>query len=186
MEPGTVNQRSIGTLKARSRDLGHGGAALAVRVNGSDVDLYFGVLARHAHRGTFPGPLDDQGVLTGGIGKFRYTESSGAGNLAELAWVDLEPSSGGLAGSRGGYGVMGMTIGDIVGTTDEELVVSTLAGDLFVFDLSTFPSAPVYRTWVPGGLGLYNSMVIADLDGVAPGPELQVASSLGIRKWRRP
>jgi hypothetical protein len=75
------------------------------------------------------------------------------------------------------------------GGGNNDLVVTTLAGDLFVFDITsptTFQQDPMYRTWVVGGLGLYNSLVITDLDDSTEGNELYAAGSIGIRKWRRP
>ena len=62
---------------------------------------------------------------------------------------------------------------------DDELVVATLSGDLFVLNAATM--AELWRTHVPGAIGLYSSMLAEDLDGLN-GKELYVAGSWGL--WR--
>jgi hypothetical protein len=90
---------------------------------------------------------------------------------------------------RGGFCVSGLAVGDLLTGLEhagDELVATTLAGDLFVFGLgsSEIVAAPKFRTWVPGAIGAYNSILIADLDMDVGTPELYVAGSMGIWKWR--
>jgi len=98
-----------------------------------------------------------------------------------------------LDSGRGGYGVKGLALGDLLpGATNQgdELVVTCLSGDLLVLSAGNGGGAPLftelYRTWVEGAVGVANSIVIADLDAGAPGKELYVAGSLGIRKFIQP
>ena len=187
LEPGQPNvTNSVGAIRVSSQDLGTGGAALAIRpaADGVSTDIFFGTLTNHAARGSYPADLTDASVLSGTVAWYRYSESGGAGTLTQLAFRELLPT----ATDRGGFGVVGLAVGDLLDNPGEELVVTTLAGDLFVFSLAnnTISAQPLYRTWVPGGLGLYNSIQIRDLDPFSTGPELYIASSLGLRKWKRP
>lgn len=180
--PGQTN--SIGTLLASSEDFGTGGMAMCVKEQGSFVDIFFGTLAHHIPRGAYPATaLGSAEVMSGNITWLRWPGQGGQSTIDVVIQMDLQPSFA-PSGDRGGFGVAGMAIGDLLPDFGDELVVTTLAGDLFVFNLLT--PTPLHRSWVPGGLGLYNSIVITDLDPNAMGPELYIGSSLGVRKWRRP
>lgn len=76
-----------------------------------------------------------------------------------------------------------MRLGDVLPDPGEELVVTTLGGDVFVYNWLT--PLPLYRSWARGGVGIYNSIKVADLDGGAVGAEMYCAGSLGVHKWRR-
>lgn len=63
--------------------------------------------------------------------------------------------------------------------------MATLAGDIIVMNADTLTE--IWRTHVPGGVGYFNSIKVANLNaGSGPHqdqvPELYVAGSLGI--WR--
>jgi hypothetical protein len=86
--------------------------------------------------------------------------------------------------SGGGYGIVGMCVGDLfpepVGPQVDELVLTTtLVGDVIVLNSATVQE--VWRTHVPGAAGFFNSIRIADLDGDSI-KELYVAGSFGL--WR--
>lgn len=75
-------------------------------------------------------------------------------------------------------------MGDVVASSPgEELVITTLAGDLFVHSLAT--GVRIYRTWVAGAIGVYNAMALKDLDNDGK-KELYVAGSLGIHRFIDP
>ena len=61
----------------------------------------------------------------------------------------------------------------------DELIVSTLAGDIIVLNSNTM--SLVWRTHVPGSAGFFNSIRVANLNGDAH-QELYVAGSFGL--WR--
>src|SRR5206468_1803015 len=90
------------------------------------------------------------------------------------------------------YGVCGMAVGDIIpassliaGSAEQELVVTSLMGHLLVYELHSDGTIGnlLYQAQVDGALGVYSSIVIADLDNPPNGNELYVAGSLGLRKW---
>jgi hypothetical protein len=66
-------------------------------------------------------------------------------------------------------------------------VVGTLDGQLLVFarDAQGHVGSLLYRTQLEGSIGAFNSIVVADLDAAptAPGNEIYVAGSLGLRKF---
>ena len=96
--------------------------------------------------------------------------------------MSLTPS----ATDRGGYGVVGLCVGDLLpeqGPPEDELVVCTLAGDVIVLDADTL--AERWRTHVPGAAGFYNSARIADLDSDGK-RELYVAGSFGMWRFNQP
>ena len=81
---------------------------------------------------------------------------------------------------RGGYGAVGLCVGDVLqGIPGDELVVTTLAGDIIVYDAASM--AERWRTHVPGAAGMFSSIRIADLDNDSVN-ELYVAGSFGL--WR--
>jgi hypothetical protein len=86
---------------------------------------------------------------------------------------------------RGAYGVVGMLLTDMIPSIPgDELIVSTLSGDLIAFNIS--PAAggamtEIWRTHVDGNIGHYNSILAEDLNGDGR-KELYVAGSLGL--WR--
>jgi hypothetical protein len=92
-----------------------------------------------------------------------------------------------------GYGAAGIAVGDlkIVGEpAGLNVVVTTLNGELIVFKQSggVLNPAPVFRTFVDGSLGAFNSIVIDNLDEElnGPKPELYIAGSMGVRKFYAP
>lgn len=180
----------------KSPDLGHGGAALAVRVEaGGDVRIWVGTTSGHTPRpagyDSATGSLQDGEVAAGGM--HRLTWSSAGGLSAVQQSLTTHPTP---ADPRGAWGIAGMRIvGDLLpeasGPPLDELVVGTWSGDLFVYTI--LPNADlslVWRTHVPGAVGVYNAIHAADLAGGAAGgdgrPELYVAGSLGLWRFTRP
>jgi hypothetical protein len=177
-------------------DEGNGSPGLAVRrVPGSttgEIDIFLGILTTHLD----PAPWlasSGPGKLVGGIAWYRWTPDpvlSTAGTVVRRGLLSLDPSSSNAIGLRGGFGVCGLAIVDVLsgtGNPGEELLATTLDGDLFVFAI---PSSGMlsasdirHRTWVPGALGVSNSIVAFDSDGDARN-ELFIAGSLGIWRWR--
>lgn len=85
--------------------------------------------------------------------------------------------------ARGGFGVMGMCLADVLPDSGDELIVTTIAGDLFVYNTTSWNL--LYRTWVAGALGSYNSIIVKDCEPTIPGPEIYIAGSLGIHRFCR-
>ena len=173
-------------------DDGNGAMALAVRSNSTgDVDIFVGIVTTHLD--PVPFQTGNPGKLTGGIRWLRWNRppdtEAGLNTVGGFRHLDPTDSSG--ADPRGGFGVCGLAVGDLLPSNPgDELIATTLEGDLFIFaapqsggDLST--ATPLFRTWVPGALGVCNSIVIQD-DGSGGPPELYVGGSQGIWKWRVP
>jgi hypothetical protein len=146
------------------------------------IDIFVGLT--FAHR-------DPNGIATGSpnpmVGAIRWLRWDGTQmqKMGPLLTLDagMDPAQ------RGGFCVSGLAVGDLLTGFEhpgDELVATTLAGDLFVFALQSnqIVATPRFRAWVPGAVGAYNSILIADIDGAAD-PELYVAGSMGIWKWRR-
>jgi hypothetical protein len=172
---------SLGALPieiASGADLGYGGGAMAVQqaANGG-LTIWFGTLYRPTAR---PAAYADTEVATGEL--HRLTWSVGASAITLNNSIALAPSSG----SRGGYGVAGLCVGNLIAETPgpqiDELIVATLAGDVIVFNTVTLQQ--VWRTHVPGAAGLFNSIRIANLNSATGDArnELYVAGSFGV--WR--
>ncbi|MBK8977366.1 MAG: hypothetical protein IPM29_15755 [Planctomycetes bacterium] len=89
---------------------------------------------------------------------------------------------------RAGFAVSGIAVGDVLqspGFPGDELVVTTLSGELYVFELGAMAiGQEILHTWLPGSLGAYNSIVIDDLDQNGKN-EMYIAGSQGIWKWRQ-
>lgn len=122
------------------------------------------------------GLLDGE-VATGSVHRLAW--SPGATQVTEVVSRSLVPS----ATSRGGYGVVGLCVANLIKEPNDpqvdELIVTTLAGDVFVLNADTLTE--LWHANVPGGVGFHNAIRVADLDGDAF-QELYVAGSFGI--WR--
>lgn len=181
IRPGGYNTGSgahaIGSVVANSEDLGHGGCALAVMPTTTGADIYLGTFTQHPPLLNPNQPLGDADVLTGSVRKLLFTAATGSLTLAQS--LVLSPTGT----DRGGFGVVGLCLADLLpAVPGVELIVTTVAGDLFVYDVSTSPWTQLFRTWVPGSLGCYNSILVRDLDQDSI-PELYVASSMGIYRF---
>jgi len=155
LQPGAMTQgsvpHSLGSLVSSSDDFGTGGCALATKVNqtAGTVTIAVGTMYDHAPRNTYPAqPLQDNEVLAGAV---RILTMNNNGQLTSPSvTIDLHPSA---ANPRGGYGVAGLLIDDLLPGTSypgDELIVTTLSGDLFVYSLS---GTLLFHTFVPGALG---------------------------------
>ncbi|MGE0145565.1 MAG: hypothetical protein AB7I19_17295 [Planctomycetota bacterium] len=166
-------------------DDGHGCMALAVRkVAGASpaaIDIFQGVTL------SYPDPAvvvagQPGHAIVGAIRWLRWQNGT-MSTIAGPIFLDSPASPS----QRPGVLVSGFAIGDIVDSVPgSELVVTTLAGDLFVFQLTStsIVSPALVHTWVPGALGAFNGIVIEDTDYDFRA-ELFVAGSQGIWKWRQ-
>jgi hypothetical protein len=172
-------------------DDGYGAMALAVRQvpggNPPRLDIFYGAAI------SYPDPSVRPPAASATIGStirwLRWDSTQPAGSqmstMGNVLHLDPSPTD-----ARGGFGIAGLAVGDILQDTNHpgaELVATTLAGDLYVFDISTgvIAPTPLVRLWVDGALGAYNSILIEDMDMDAKN-ELYVAGSQGIWKWRQP
>ena len=163
-----------------SDDLGYGGGGLAVRPGESDdITIWFGTIASPVRRPTNSSPtgalLNDE-VATGAVHRVTWTPS-GFGAVETLV---LNPLIQGA--SRGGYGVVGLAVGNILGdsSSPDEIVVGTVGGDVLILDEGL--DNVLWRANAPGGVGFYNSIFFEDLDPVDGVNELYISGSFGI--WR--
>ncbi len=132
----------------------------------------------------------DQAVVTPAagarmVGAVRWMRWDGT-TMQKLDDLTSDPS---LANSdRGGFAVAGLAIGDAVQAPERagpELLVTTLAGGLFVFALGANTiGSQLQHVWVPGSLGAYNSILVEDLDFDFKN-EVYIAGSQGLWKWRQ-
>jgi hypothetical protein len=88
------------------------------------------------------------------------------------------------------FGLCGIAVGDLFEDqdgVDAELVLTTLAGDLVIYDLDpvgtdgvAVVTPPLHHEICDGALGAYNSILIDDTE---PDRVLWVAGSMGMRKF---
>ncbi len=163
-------------------DLGHGMAAFDAQVDAQGVaTIWFGTACGHAARPvgyTTNGSLGDSDVLHGAIHRVTWTPGS-QGGFSNLLTVPLPPTT---SHPRGAFGIVGMKVVDLLPGGNHELVVTTLAGDVFLFDSSLTSISPIVRTHVSGSAGCYNAIVVTDLDGNQQ-KELYVGGSAGVWKF---
>lgn len=172
----------LGTVDSTVSDFGWGGSALAVRrenpPGGELLRIWLGTLydppARPRAYGDPNGTLRDDEVAAGGVHVVTWTAAGGCSRpVRERTFF---PGSG----DRGAYGIVGLAVAELLpGSPGDELIVTTLSGDLLVLQADTL--ATVWRTHLSGAIGFYDSIVVDDLDGDGR-PELYVAGSLGL--WR--
>ena len=179
MRPDASTPHAIGSLAA-SGDLGYGGCALDVRQEANGVlSIWFGTIehpsARPSSYGAVlnGGALGDAEVTTGAVHHMTYSNNT----FTLSAPVLFHPST---LNPRGANGVIGIKLVDLLaGTTQTQLVVCTLSGDIILFDAQTMTE--LWRTHVNGAAGFYNSIVAEDIDNDGL-KELYVGGSAGI--WR--
>ncbi|MFY9343215.1 MAG: hypothetical protein WAT39_12035 [Planctomycetota bacterium] len=178
----SVPDHGLGGLQS-TVDLGYGGCALAARVEGGAVRIWFGTLygptARPQTYDQSTCTLGNNEVATGSV----YTFTWSPGGFGSMTGVPLEPF--GIT-PRGGHGIVGLAVGDILPSPThpgDELVVGTLSGDLVFLDPVSL--AYLWHTHVPGSAGHYNSIRIEDLDQDSY-PELYVSGSFGIWRFVQP
>lgn len=161
---------------------------------GGDVRIWVGTTSGHTVRpaqyDSATGVLQDGEVAAGGIHRLTWSPAGGLSPVQQS--LTTHPN----ASQRGAWGIAGMRIvGDLLpeasGPPLDELVVGTWSGDLIVYSIQ--PNADlveIWRTHVPGAVGVYNAILAADLAGGAPGgdgrPELYVAGSFGLWRFLRP
>jgi hypothetical protein len=133
-------------------------------------------MPRPAQFGSSSGVLGDSEVASSVVRRWTWS----GGSFTATAQRDLHPNT---SDPRGGYGVLGILVADLLEAPGHEVVVATLGGDLFVYDegLATLH----FRTHVPGSLGVHNGLRALDLDGDGE-LELYVGGSFGIWRFVRP
>jgi hypothetical protein len=164
-------------------DDGHGCMALAVRqVPGASppaLDIFYGACLTCPE----PSALLPTDVGMNMVGSVRWLRWQNGAMTLKGPPVLLDAPGGG----HGGFAVSGCAVGDVVDQVPgDELVVTTLAGDLYVFQLGpdSIQASPLERIHVGGGIGGFNAIVIEDMD-LDFRKELYVAGAHGIRKWRQ-
>ena len=153
------------------------------------LDVFVGIGVTHLDPAAWQsnsGP----GQLTGAIVWYRWVATSPTqGTMTRIGLLPLVPNATNAIGARGGFGVCGLAVGDVLSNSPgDELIATTMEGDLFVFAI---PGAGMlgaqhllYRTWVQGALGVSNAIVALDADNDSRN-ELYIAGSLGIWKWKQ-
>ncbi len=166
---------------------------LAVRSVPNDPNQALDIFVRVGITHLDPGPWQANtgpGQLTGAIAWYRWVGTSvTTGTMSRIGLLRLAPDTANAIGGRGGFGVCGLAIGNVIsGSPGDELVATTLEGDVFVF---TIPGSGMlgaqhllHRSWARGALGVNSAMAILDADGDSRN-ELYVAGSLGIWKWKQ-
>jgi hypothetical protein len=142
------------------------------------IRVWYGTLYDHAQLpvqyATVGGTLGDTELAIGGVHMITW-QPPGWGLSVQS--FPLHPTT---AKPRGGYGIVGLCLADILpGSSDDELIVGTMSGDLIVYAATSMQE--IWRTHVPGGIGYHNSILAEDLDGNGT-KELYVAGSYGL--WR--
>jgi hypothetical protein len=186
-----VSNSDFGRIKWEATDVspvaddGHGTMALAVRnvvgANPPAVDIFCGTTLAYPDP-SVTSPTQPGHAVVGAIRWMRW-QSGVMTTIAGPIFLDATVSPS----QRPGMLVSGMALGDILDTVPgSELVVTTLAGDLYVFQLtaSSIVTPAAVHTWVDGALGAFNSIVIEDTDWDFR-RELFVAGSQGVWKWRQ-
>ncbi|MBK8977370.1 MAG: hypothetical protein IPM29_15775 [Planctomycetes bacterium] len=164
-------------------DAGCGGMALATRQAPDDplqIDIFAGACL------TYPDPnaLPPGNPAADIVGSVRWLRWDGTTMLKLGTKILTAPT----LNDRAGFAVSGIAVGDLLqspGCPGDELVVTTLSGELYVFELGAMAiGQEILHTWLPGSLGAYNSIVIDDLDQNGKN-EMYIAGSQGIWKWRQ-
>lgn len=188
LQPGQMRTpasgHAIGSVK-QSDDFGYGGAALAVRhetSSGQDVvRIWFGTLGDNLRRpsgySVGSSSLQDSELSAGAIHVMEWRPGSSGGTFTNVSTVQVYPTFG---ATRGIYGVVGLEVADLLpGFAGDELVVTTLSGDIIIYSADTM--VEIWRDHVLGCAGMYNSIVVDDLDADGAN-ELYVGGSWGV--WR--
>lgn len=174
-------------------DYGTGGTALAVAARlGTQprVDIYFGVIAHFPGNTNFSGPQSASTPADDITSAIVHLEYQGAATFATATVLQKQilRLDGGTSGQPKVFGVCGIAVGELVPTnTSDEIVVCSLDGHIIVYErLANGDFGPIlYQAQVAGSLGVHNGILITEIDPAAPGNELYVAGSLGLRKWVR-
>ncbi|MBK8097499.1 MAG: hypothetical protein IPK26_10345 [Planctomycetes bacterium] len=147
------------------------------------ADVYLGAVFKHAVPANHQMPLPNNLPADDSVAAVVWLEWTGTA-LAQHAVKVLD----GSAGNPKAYGISGICAGDAIRDNgSEELVVTTMDGQLFVFARNSqgHVGSLLFKERLEGAVGSFNSILIADLDPAAPGNETYVAGSLGLRKFRQ-
>jgi len=184
----TGSAHVLGTLESSS-DLGHGGSALAVRVEGTEANrslrIWFGTIqhpdARPQHYANDGGALLLHEVSAGAVHVMTWSPSNGFSTAGTPLPTLLHPTT---QEPRGASAVVGMLLADLLPTVEgDELIVGTLSGDVIVYSADSMIER--WRDRVTGSAGCYNAIRAEDLDGDGR-KELYVAGSSGLWRFKLP
>ncbi len=190
MRTNDTTAHDIGSLASTPDDLGLGVSALAVRheVVGTtpQVRIWFGTIAHpDPQPAGYTQPTSGLGDADVGVGAVHQVvwipsnlPAQQFGPVSHTRTMNPTPSA-----SRGASAVVGMALGNLLPTSGDELVVSTLSGDVIIYSADTMTE--LWRTHVHGAVGCYNSIRIEDLDNDGQ-VELYVAGSSGLWRFVRP
>jgi hypothetical protein len=187
VDPGAFPHSGDGSVRGESEDYGYGGMALCVTqvsvpgLQTTEPMIFFAPLWAHAGTGAQADMVSSLAILE------RTTlNHTTLPEVQPRRFFDAAPKL---------FGVCGIAVGDVDdgstgGDAHDELVLTTVNGDLVVFDLALVGGkvglGPLLHWSVhDGSLGVCNSIVIAGLDGAIEGNEVYVAGSNGIRKFTR-
>ncbi len=176
-------------MPPKSGDFGFGGMALAVRSlrlagqKSEEPTIFFGTLTTHAD------PTRMSADVVASLHLLRRRDPRIRDGLYEIDRMVFD----GLEGRPKLWGLAGIAVGDLDsghrdGDPDDELVVSTLNGDLLVYDIVTDANGRpeigelLYHDILDGAVGACNSIVITDTDDDSSN-EVYVATSIGLRKF---
>ncbi|MEM7201716.1 MAG: hypothetical protein AAF628_15715 [Planctomycetota bacterium] len=178
-QPGAVTSDAILT---QSADFGYGGMALALSdldSDGNDEILF----------APYYDQVDGQGNSPGA--SLRVLDHDGT-SLQILDEAAL--GYGGAAPDFPGYAASGIAVWDLDGDGNEEILVTTLNGEIVAFtwdpldgpEPTPLGQFPVYHHMTEGSVGGFNSIVVADLlpAGAPDGDvEVYIAGSMGLRRF---
>jgi hypothetical protein len=164
-----------GAFRCESDDYGLGGVALETA--DLDGDQREEILFAPLYPNLGPNMAPPQGRL------FLLRFERNPDRLTLLATISLA-----VGGDILGYGVCGIAAAELdPQVAGFEVIVTTLNGELIVFDQSAGPLTLTHRfsTVVDGSLGAFNSIHVADLDANGKA-EVYLPSSSGIMKFHVP
>ena len=170
-----------GAILTESADYGIGGMALTVaNVQGDAHDEI--IFAPHYS------PIPHLG---GSVrSHIHVLQGTPQGGLTHVGAPPPVPVAGNLTDDFLGYGACGMAVVDLAPLNLEPplgkvILVTTLNGELAVFQQNdgVLDPSPLYRRIVEGSIGVFGSIVVANLDPSSAKPELYLAGSSGIRRF---
>ncbi|MCA8940979.1 MAG: hypothetical protein KDB80_00340, partial [Planctomycetes bacterium] len=174
-------------ITAESEDHGLGGLALCVEdVHGNGLSTIFAGTI-FTHEGHFPGgPVKHD--LVSSLHVYRLDGTAGE----QLVELDSRVFDGTGSDAKL-FGLCGIATGNLIDDADgiqDELILTTLNGDLVVYDLDgtgenvTIGATPLFWGVFDGSVGTCNSIVVRDPEGGGDTEgELYVATSMGVRKF---
>ncbi|MCC6671109.1 MAG: hypothetical protein IT458_08610 [Planctomycetes bacterium] len=163
---------ATGAILAESEDLGIGGCALAVANLDGDPqeEIVFAPLFDNVGGAGTP--------MRCSVFVLKYQDGTNPA-LQRISQREV----GSLGTALPGYGACGLVVTNLDATPDQEVLVTTLNGELVVFPCPAgILGAPLFQNVYEGSLGAYGSILLEDRIAPAGKPErLYIAGSNGIR-----